>query len=147
MFFPALQFPLNSLSDEVRALFAIVQNGVHAVQGAIRQTGRDLLKIDLFSAHLPNIDDITNCYKPYFRGYHLFTSSRLLISSIHQQRRRAMEQQQSVTRKIALEASYEMGRFAAHQGKDYFTACQLTDDECRSRWADGFNSTREIDWR
>jgi hypothetical protein len=70
--FPALKLPLNSLSNEVRALFALVQDGIHTVQRALWQAGWDLLKIDLFSAHSRNIDDITNCYKGYFRGYHLF---------------------------------------------------------------------------
>jgi hypothetical protein len=50
------------------------------------------------------------------------------------------------TRQIALQASYEMGRSAAQRGADYFTACKLTDAECRLRWADGFNSTREFAW-
>jgi hypothetical protein len=54
-------------------------------------------------------------------------------------------QTQSVTRQIALQASYDMGRNAAQMGHDYF-ACPLTDHECRMRWADGFNSTREIAW-
>lgn len=54
-------------------------------------------------------------------------------------------QTQSVTRQIALQASYDMGRNAAQMGHDYFT-CPLTDDECRMRWAAGFNSTREIAW-
>jgi hypothetical protein len=86
MLFPTLQLPLNGLPDEVGALLALVQNRVHAVKGALRKAGRDLLEIDLFSAHSRNIDDITNCYKPHFRGYHVFTSSPLLISSIYRKR-------------------------------------------------------------
>lgn len=50
---------------------------------------------------------------------------------------------QHKTRQIALDTSYEMGRAAAQRGADYFTGCPLTDQECRLRWADGFNSTRE----
>lgn len=90
MFFPTLKLPLDSLSDEVRALFVVVQNGVHAVQRALWQAGWGLLEIDLFSAHPQNIDDITNCYKPYFRGYHLLPSYGFMISSIHQTGRRQM---------------------------------------------------------
>jgi hypothetical protein len=30
------------------------------------------------------LDDITNCYKPYFYRYHLLPSSYFMISSIHQ---------------------------------------------------------------
>lgn len=52
----------------------------------------------------------------------------------------------TASRQIALQASYEMGREAAKQGADYFTGCKLTDHECRLRWADGHNSTREIVW-
>jgi hypothetical protein len=55
-------------------------------------------------------------------------------------------QTQTVTRQIALQTSWEMGRRAAQRGKDYFTDCPLTDAECRLRWADGYNSTREIAW-
>jgi hypothetical protein len=47
-------------------------------------------------------------------------------------------QTQSVTRQIALDASFAMGMEAAKRGHDYF-ACPLTDHECRMRWADGFN--------
>jgi hypothetical protein len=53
-----------------------------------------------------------------------------------------MADQDSITRKVALEVSFAMGREAALRGQDYF-ACPLTDHECRMRWADGFNSTRE----
>lgn len=52
----------------------------------------------------------------------------------------------SASRQVALQASYEMGRAAAQRGADYFTGCVLTDHECRMRWADGFNSTREMAW-
>ena len=51
-----------------------------------------------------------------------------------------------VTRQIALQASWDMGRYAAQHGVDYWTGCNLTDHECRMRWADGHNSTREIAW-
>lgn len=54
--------------------------------------------------------------------------------------------QTNTTRQVALQASFEMGRAAAQQGADYFTGCKLTDAECRMRWADGFNSTREMAW-
>lgn len=56
-----------------------------------------------------------------------------------------MSNQPNVPHQIALDASFEMGRDAAKRGHDYF-ACPLTDHECRMRWADGFNSTREW-WR
>jgi hypothetical protein len=52
----------------------------------------------------------------------------------------------TASRQVALQASYEMGRAAAQQGADYFTGCKLTDAESRLRWADGFNSTREMAW-
>jgi hypothetical protein len=93
MFFPTLKLPLNSLTDEVGALFALLQDGIHTVQGALWKAARDLLEIDLFSAHFANIDDITNCYKGYFIRYHLFTSSRLLISSIYRKREMDMTKQ------------------------------------------------------
>jgi hypothetical protein len=93
MLFSTLKLPLDGLSDEIGALLAIVQYGVHAVQRALWQAGRDLLMVDLFSAHALRIDDITNCYKPYFTRYHLFTSPLLMISSIHQQRETDMTKQ------------------------------------------------------
>jgi hypothetical protein len=93
MFFPALQFPLDRLANEVRALFALVQNGVDAVKRSLGEARRHLLMVDLFSAHALRIDDITNCYKPYFTRYHLFTSPLLMISSIHQQRETDMTKQ------------------------------------------------------
>ena len=51
MLFAPFQFPLYRLSDEVGALFALVQDGIHALKGAIRETGWSLLEIDLFSTH------------------------------------------------------------------------------------------------
>lgn len=57
-----------------------------------------------------------------------------------------MQTETSITRQIALQTSYEMGRYAADRGVDYFTGCPLTDPECRLRWADGHNSRREIAW-
>lgn len=55
----------------------------------------------------------------------------------------ATSQTQTVTRQIALQAAWEMGRYAARRGVDY---CPLTDAECRLAWANGHNSTREIAW-
>lgn len=52
----------------------------------------------------------------------------------------------TASRQVALQASYEMGRAAAQNGADYFTGCPLRDPECRSRWADGHNSIRQIAW-
>jgi hypothetical protein len=47
-----LQFPLHSLSDEVGSLFPVLQYGIHAGQGAGRESGGHLLVIYLFSSHL-----------------------------------------------------------------------------------------------
>ena len=60
MTLPTLQFPLDGIADQVCPLLAIVQSGIYAVHGPSRQTGRNLLEIDLFSAHGgDNIVDIT----------------------------------------------------------------------------------------
>jgi hypothetical protein len=53
--FAPLQFPLDSLSDEVGSLFPLVQNGVDPGQGAGGEPGRGLLMIYLFSAHFVDI--------------------------------------------------------------------------------------------
>lgn len=97
MAFPTLQFPLYRLSDEVGSLFAILKNGVHALQSALGEAGRHLLMVDLFASHGCRIDDITNCYKPYFCRYHLLRSSRYLISSNHQNGSTEMAKQLSKT--------------------------------------------------
>jgi hypothetical protein len=44
----------------------------------------------LFPTHAQRIDDITNCYKPHFRRYHLLTLPAYLISSIYQNGRAQM---------------------------------------------------------
>jgi hypothetical protein len=80
---PALNLPFYRLSDEVRALFATLKNGVNALKGALGKAGRGLLMVDLLASHVRRIDDITNCYKPYFCRYQLLRSSRYLISSNH----------------------------------------------------------------
>jgi hypothetical protein len=46
-----LQFPFDGLPNEVSALFAVLKGGVYAIQCPGRQPGRNLLEIDLFSAH------------------------------------------------------------------------------------------------
>ncbi len=104
MTFAPLQFSFHCLSDEVCTLFALVQNGVHALKGALRKAARNLLEIDLFSAHTRNIDDITNCYKPYFSRYQLLQSLYLMISSIHQTWRTQMTTLTLGTAKIARQA-------------------------------------------
>lgn len=88
--FPTLKLPLHGLSNEVGALLAFVQNGVHSLKRALWQPCRDLLVIDAWPAHCRNIDDITNCYKGYFSRYHLLQSSPLLISSKTSKRREQM---------------------------------------------------------
>lgn len=85
--FPQFQEPFHGCPNEGRAVLVLLQNGVHAVKGALREACRRLLMVDLLSAHGRNIDDITNCYKGYFCRYHLLHSLGLLISSKHQQRR------------------------------------------------------------
>jgi hypothetical protein len=62
--FPSFQFPLYRLSDEVGALFALIQDGIHAVKGALGKAGRELLEIDLFSAHFRKIYLISPIDKP-----------------------------------------------------------------------------------
>lgn len=76
-----LQFPFDSLTDEVGTLFAIVQNGVDPGQRPLRESGGHLFVVDLFASHGRRIDDITKCYKPYFSRYLLLTAMRYLISS------------------------------------------------------------------
>lgn len=49
--FPPLQFALYSFSDQVRALLALVKNGVHTIQCALWKASRNLVVIYLFSAH------------------------------------------------------------------------------------------------
>lgn len=49
--FPPLQFALYSLADQLRPLLAILKNGVHAIQRALWKASRNLLVINLFSAH------------------------------------------------------------------------------------------------
>lgn len=49
--FPTLQFPLYSLADEVRPLFAILQYGIHALKGAFREAGRGLFVVDLGASY------------------------------------------------------------------------------------------------
>lgn len=82
------QFPLYRLPQEIGALLALGQNGVHAVNGARREPGWHLFLVDLLASHIRRIGDITNCYKGYFRRYLLLTAIRYLISSIHQNGRR-----------------------------------------------------------
>lgn len=83
-----LQLPLDGIPHQIGAVFALFQDGIHAVKRALRETGRHLLVVDLLSAHTHRIDDITNYYKSYFCRYLLLRSPNLLISSIHQQRSR-----------------------------------------------------------
>jgi hypothetical protein len=59
-----LQFPFHSLPDEVGSLFPLVQDGIHAGQRSLGESGRHLLVVDLFSSHLlispiDGIEDIT----------------------------------------------------------------------------------------
>jgi hypothetical protein len=67
MTFPALQLPFNGLPDEVSAPFVIPKNGVHAVESAGGEPGRNLLVVDLFSAHAkiylisPNLTSPSEC--------------------------------------------------------------------------------------
>jgi hypothetical protein len=86
MLFAPFQLPLYRLADELAAAFAFLKGGVDALKRALREACRGLLVIDLFPTHILRIDDITNCYKPHFRRYHLLHLPGLLISSIHQQR-------------------------------------------------------------
>jgi hypothetical protein len=76
-----LQFPLDSLPDEVGSLFPLLQNLVNAAKGAIWKAGRRLFVVDLFSSHAQIIGDITKCCKPHFSRYHLLTTPEYLISS------------------------------------------------------------------
>jgi hypothetical protein len=64
--FAPCKLPLYRLADQVGALLALVQHLVHSGKCAGREAGRGFLVVDLLPAHDPNIDDITNCYKPYF---------------------------------------------------------------------------------
>lgn len=50
-----LQFPINSLSDEVGSLFPLVQRGIDPSQGACRESSGGLLVIYLFPAHFVDI--------------------------------------------------------------------------------------------
>jgi hypothetical protein len=59
------QFPLYGLSDQVRALLAVLQNGVDPLKGALRKPGRGLFVVDLFASHPRNINDIMYVDKPY----------------------------------------------------------------------------------
>lgn len=88
MTLPPLQFPLDSLTDEVGAFLALLKNGVDPSQRPLRESGWSLLVVDLFASHGHKIDDITKCYKPYFSRYHLLTALEYLISSNHQNGRR-----------------------------------------------------------
>ena len=49
--FSPLQFPLHGLPDQVRALFTLVQDGIHASQRPFREPGRHLLVIYLLAPH------------------------------------------------------------------------------------------------
>lgn len=57
------QLPLDGLADQIGQLLAILQNRLHSLPGALWEPCRNLLMVDLFSAHWRNIDDITYCYK------------------------------------------------------------------------------------
>lgn len=50
-----LQFPVYSLPDEVGPLLAILKHRIHAGQRTLGKPGWDLLVVDLFSSHLPDI--------------------------------------------------------------------------------------------
>ena len=47
----ALQLSFNRLTEEVGTLLAVLKNGVHPVKRPLRETGGNLLVIDLFSTH------------------------------------------------------------------------------------------------
>jgi len=81
---PALKLPLYGLPYEGGSVFPVLKGAVDTLKRTLREAGRGLFVVDLFPTHRPNIDDITNCYKPYFCGYHLLTVSGLMISSNHQ---------------------------------------------------------------
>ena len=49
--FPPLQLSLNGLADQVRALLAVVQNGVNPGQRASRKPSRHALLVDPFPPH------------------------------------------------------------------------------------------------
>jgi hypothetical protein len=61
--FTPLQLALDGLADQIGQLLAILQNRLHSLPGALWEPCRNLLMVDLFSAHWRNIDDITYCYK------------------------------------------------------------------------------------
>lgn len=83
-----LQLPLDGLPDEVRPALVLGQRLVDTGQSSFGEPAGGLLVVDLLSSHVPKIDDITNCYKGYFCGYHLLTDTKLVISSNHQNGRR-----------------------------------------------------------
>ena len=51
MSFPTLQLPLNGLSDQIRAAFAVGQNAVHAVKSALRKRSLHFLGPKFLSSH------------------------------------------------------------------------------------------------
>lgn len=55
MTFPPLQLPLDGLPNEVRPLFPLIQNGIHAGQGSLGESGGHLFVIYLFPAHFVDI--------------------------------------------------------------------------------------------
>jgi hypothetical protein len=62
--FPTLQFPLYSLADQIGSLLAVLKNIVHALQRPLRKSRRNLLVIDLFSAHAKIYQISTNLKSP-----------------------------------------------------------------------------------
>lgn len=76
-----LQFPLDSLPNEVGSLFPLVQDGINSGQRPLGESRRHLFVIDLLASHGLIIGDITKCYKPHFCRYHLLTLPEYLISS------------------------------------------------------------------
>ncbi len=62
---------------------------------------------------------------------------------MHNEGRKQEYTMSAITRQIALQASYEMGRYAAARGRS-FTDCPLTDAGCIRRWHDGYCDFRKV---
>jgi hypothetical protein len=72
MTFPTLQFSFHGFADQVGSPLAVLKNGVHAVERAGGEPGRDCLVVDLLSAHdeiyliSPNLTSLPECDIIYF---------------------------------------------------------------------------------